>query len=402
MLADKYAGFFRPCPRCRDVKVNRALSIGFVSRVKLGLKYDVSLPMAAGALFVVIPYSISLVAQWMYGWPNKPGYKKYIEALRPRRIYSLTRAVLEMLKYLQYGKLYFQWKSWYNDTDNHKHYEKGVIFGRRGNKLDLYYAPNVDHSGGVATPVVVFIYGGAWGSGERSIYCLLALQMAKELNATVVCPDYATYPKGTVLHMVQDITDCLVWIGENGHKFSMDKDNVVLIGHSAGAHLCALTALFLVEGMEELAIEPAKQKEISLSIKGVTGLSGVYNIPDHYQHEKMRGIEYVSTMHKAMGGVENFEFYSPTDFLKILSEDKLKRVPPFCLIHGTNDIIVPMESSIRFSDVLASLSVKVSLHLLPKMDHTEIVTDLMAPDRHFYRTVYGCVKEEYSKFQGKC
>ncbi|XP_036385963.1 probable isoprenylcysteine alpha-carbonyl methylesterase ICMEL2 [Megalops cyprinoides] len=368
----------------------------------LGLRYHVSLPMAAGALFVIIPYSISLVAQWMYGWPNKPGYKKYIEALRPRRIYSLTRAVLEMLKYLQYGKLYFQWKSWYNNIDNHKHYEKGITFGRRGNKLDLYYSPSMDQSGGVPTAVVVFVYGGAWGSGERSIYCLLALQMAKELNATVVCPDYATYPKGTVLHMVQDIADCLVWVGENGSQFNIDKGNIVLIGHSAGAHLCALTTLFLVEGTEELAIDAAKQREITLSIKGVTGLSGVYDILDHYQHEKMRGIEYVSTMHKAMGGVENFEFYSPTALLKKLSEEKLERVPPFCLLHGTNDIIVPPESSVRFAEVLASLSVKVALHLLPKMDHTEIVTDLMATDRHFYHTVYGCLREEYEKFQGRC
>ncbi len=44
-------------------------------------------------------------------------------------------------------------------------------------------------------PVVVFVYGGAWGSGDRSIYCLLALQMAQELNASVICPDYSIFPK---------------------------------------------------------------------------------------------------------------------------------------------------------------------------------------------------------------
>lgn len=57
----------------------------------------------------------------------------------------------------------------------------------------------------------------------------------------------------------------------------------------------------------------------------VTGLSGVYNIMDHYKHEKMRGVEYVSTMHKAMGGLENFDYYSPTSLLKKLNEDQLKR-----------------------------------------------------------------------------
>ncbi|XP_030622505.1 probable isoprenylcysteine alpha-carbonyl methylesterase ICMEL2 [Chanos chanos] len=363
---------------------------------RIFLRYHVSLPVAAGALFVGIPYSISLVAQWMYGWPNKPGYQKYVEALKPRRIYGLTRAVLEMLKYLQYGKLYFQWKSWYKNVHNNKHYVKGITFGRRGNKLDLYHSPSMGQSG--SSPVIVFVYGGAWGSGERSMYCLLALQMAKELNAAVVCPDYSTYPKGNVLNMVQDISDSLVWLKEKGRMYNIDTDRIVLIGHSAGAHLCALTTLFLAACAEELAIHSAKQREITSALKGIIGLSGVYNIIDHYQHEKMRGVEYVSTMHKAMDGVENFEYYSPTDMIKKFTEDQLKRVPPVALLHGANDIIVPVESSLRFSEVLTSLSVKVSLYLLPKIDHTEMVTSLMSPDRHFYHTVYSCIKQEYNKF----
>ncbi|XP_071775963.2 uncharacterized protein LOC139927648 [Centroberyx gerrardi] len=367
-----------------------------------GLKPHMSLPVAAGALLVGLPYSISLVAQWMYGWPNKPGYKKYIEALKPRRIYCLTRAVLETLKYLQYGKLYFQWKSWYKNDENRKHYEKGITYGRRSNKLDLYHPPAAGRSAEEPVPLVVFIYGGAWGSGDRSIYCLLARQMAEELSATVVCPDYCTYPKANVLGMVQDIADCLIWARESRQKFNFDTDNIVLIGHSAGAHLCALTTLFLIDTREELFIEASKQQELTVAIRGVIGLSGVYNIMDHYEHERMRAVEYVSTMHKAMNGVENFPYYSPTHILRTFSQDNLKRVPPFALLHGTSDIIVPVESSTRFSELLTSLSVKVSLYLLPKVDHTEIVTDLMAPDRRFYHPVYSCVKQEYRKLMGTC
>lgn len=42
------------------------------------------LPVVAAAIFVAVPYSLSLTAQWLHGWPDKPGYKKYIEALKPR------------------------------------------------------------------------------------------------------------------------------------------------------------------------------------------------------------------------------------------------------------------------------------------------------------------------------
>ncbi|XP_034398483.1 probable isoprenylcysteine alpha-carbonyl methylesterase ICMEL2 isoform X1 [Cyclopterus lumpus] len=386
----------------RDI---RAEIIGRTDRLNQnmsGLKHHMSLPLSVGVLLVGLPYSISLAAQWLYGWPNKPGYKKYIEALKPRRIYCLTRAVLETLKYLQYGRLYFQWKSWYKNEDNRKHYEKGITFGRRSNKLDLYHPPNVDRSKEAPAPLVVFIYGGAWGSGDRSIYCLLARQMAEELSATVICPDYCVYPKTNVLGMVQDIADCLVWAQESGQKFNFDKDNIVLIGHSAGAHLCALTALFLIDAREELFIEASKQRDVIVAIRGVIGLSGVYDIMDHYEHEQKRAVEYVSTMHKAMNGVENFPYYSPTHSLKQLSREKLDRVPPFVLLHGTDDIIVPAESSAKFSDLLTSLSVKVSLYLLPRVDHTEIVTDLMVPGRRFYHPIYSCIQQEYRKLLGAC
>lgn len=45
----------------------------------------------------------------------------------------------------------------------------------------------------------------------------------------------------------------------------------MLIGHSAGAHLCALTTLFLIDAREELFIEASKQRDITLAIKGVIG-----------------------------------------------------------------------------------------------------------------------------------
>lgn len=146
---------------------------------------------------------------------------------------------------------------------------------------------------------------------------------------------------------------------------------------------------------------------------------------DHYEHEQKRAVEYVSTMHKAMNGAKNFTYYSPTHALKQLSPDKLNqyvkfcvfmhvcvypvinlavelllysdRVPPFILLHGTSDVVVPVESSTRLSELLTSLSITVSLYLLPRVDHTEIVTDLMASDRCYYHLVFSCIKLEYRK-----
>lgn len=174
---------------------------------------------------------------------------------------------------------------------------------------------------------------------------------------------------------------------------------------------------------------------MSISLPSRTGLSGVYNIMDHYEHEQKRAVEYVSTMHKAMNGARNFPYYSPTQALKQLSQDKLNRyvkeaivlslmhvdvypavslavtlvvllcsdrVPPFTLLHGTSDAVVPVESSARLSELLTSLSITVSLYLLPGVDHTEIVTDLMASDRRYYHLLFSCIKLEHRKLLGPC
>ena len=44
-------------------------------------------------------------------------------------------------------------------------------------------------------PVVVFVYGGTWGSGDKNMCSLLATQLADMLNAVVLCPNYSIYPK---------------------------------------------------------------------------------------------------------------------------------------------------------------------------------------------------------------
>ena len=50
-------------------------------------------------------------------------------------------------------------------------------------------------------PVVVFIYGGSWGSGDKSMYGLLASQLADNLSAVVICPNYSIYPKVLTVFM---------------------------------------------------------------------------------------------------------------------------------------------------------------------------------------------------------
>lgn len=92
-------------------------------------------------------------------------------------------------------------------------------------------------------PVVVFLYGGAWGSGSRWYYSSFATQLRQAANACVVVPDYPTYPHGNILDMIECLEAVLQWVDKHIALYGGDRRDVTLVGHSAGGHLCALWAL---------------------------------------------------------------------------------------------------------------------------------------------------------------
>lgn len=77
------------------------------------------------------------------------------------------------------------------------------------------------------------------------MYSLLCCTLSHSLNALVLCPNYSIYPKGYVDDMVLDVSDVITWARLHASAYHADPNKIVLVGHSAGAHLVALTTLEL-------------------------------------------------------------------------------------------------------------------------------------------------------------
>ena len=77
---------------------------------------------------------------------------------------------------------------------------QNIPYGRNDCTLDIYH-PNIPRleGGDMSLPVVVFVYGGAWGSGHKSMYGQLCVEIANHLKAVVCCPNHAVYPKVKIL-----------------------------------------------------------------------------------------------------------------------------------------------------------------------------------------------------------
>ncbi|MBC7799825.1 MAG: alpha/beta hydrolase, partial [Gemmatimonadaceae bacterium] len=143
--------------------------------------------------------------------------------------------------------------------------EAGISYGdgpRR--QLDIY-RPVADAAG---RPLVVFLYGGSWRTGDRAEYAFVARPLARR-GAVVVVPDYRLYPDVAFPGFLDDSAQAVAWAVANAAGLGADPRRVFVVGHSAGAYNAAM-----------LAVDPRWLGGAGLdrtAIAGVVGIAGPYD-----------------------------------------------------------------------------------------------------------------------------
>ncbi|KAI8802605.1 Alpha/Beta hydrolase protein [Cladochytrium replicatum] len=254
-------------------------------------------------------------------------------------------------------------------------------------------------------PVIVFVYGGGWSSGEKGTYALLA-QTLQDYGFVVVVPDYSIYPAGKIEHMISDMRRVIFWTHKHIADYDGNPSEIYLMGHSAGAHLVSLTVIhdaisFLVG---RRFARSNKKRDVSNStffpgisplpfanerlphIHGLILVAGVYDIVSHFGFESGRGVEEVSAMARVMGGTpEAYQEVSPSTLLKGYGKlfrmgNNIALLPHnVMLVHSPKDGTVPLKSSETFYAVLKEVGIpNVSMHVYG-LDHAGAILELMLP-----------------------
>jgi len=137
--------------------------------------------------------------------------------------------------------------------------------GARELKLDIYRKRYQTQP----MPVLIFIHGGAWKTGDRSQYTPLGNRYAREGYVTVV-PSYRLAPKNPHPAQIEDAAAAFAWTFRHIAEYGGDTNRIYVAGHSAGGHLAALLSL----NERHLARHELSPKQI----RGVLALSGVYDL----------------------------------------------------------------------------------------------------------------------------
>lgn len=137
-------------------------------------------------------------------------------------------------------------------------------------RLDLYLPK--DRTG---FPVLLFVHGDAWRTGDRSLYHALGNRFARD-GIAVAIPSYRLMPRDPHPAQIEDVAAAFAWVYHNIARYGGDVNRLYVSGHSAGGQLVSLLAL----DRKWLA----KYGIPGSAIHGVISISGIYdlrNVPSY-------------------------------------------------------------------------------------------------------------------------
>ncbi len=237
-------------------------------------------------------------------------------------------------------------------------YTAGAAEDAEKHKLDIYKKEGLAAN----APVLFFVHGGAWRSGDRKQYPFFGNLFTKS-GYIVVVPSYRLSPKVKHPGHIEDVAAAFAWTVKNIAARGGDPARIVVAGHSAGGHLVAL-----------LATNPQWLATYGLdarNIRAVLALSGVYNLT---------ALE---------GSTNSAVFGSDPDVLRGASALKQIRsgLPPFLVTYCQWDYATLPQQAVEFHDALKSAGLRSELVYIPGESHITEMTNITKPTDALARTM---------------
>ncbi len=226
--------------------------------------------------------------------------------------------------------------------------------------LDIYRPEKAEHP----LPVIVWIHGGGWRGGSRTI--CRALPMSGQGYA-VVSIDYRLSGQASFPAQLHDCKAAVRWIRAHARQYGFDPNRIGVWGSSAGGHLAALLGTTVevkeLEGTVGDNLEYSSRVQAVCDFFGPTNLTRMREIivnPERAEHatnvvEQLLGGPLRENMDKAKAA-------SPALHVT-------KNASPFLIVHGDKDATVPLRQSELLTDALRQAGVEVTLHVVKGGGH---------------------------------
>jgi acetyl esterase/lipase len=214
------------------------------------------------------------------------------------------------------------------------HYADGA---RRRHTLDVY----MPRSGVEGAPVLLQIHGGAWMIGTKDTQGRPLMNALVDAGWVCVAINYRLSPRVKFPDHLVDCKLALAWIREHIAEYGGDPSRVVVTGGSAGGHLTTMMGLTANDPRYQPGFE-----EVDTSVLACVPMYGAYDLEQIFGAFPGRVARRVgSWMGKLVigRGIDDPEPYREASPVYHVASAG----PPFLVVHGTIDNLVPVEQARR-------------------------------------------------------
>lgn len=242
---------------------------------------------------------------------------------------------------------------------------KYVPNGDSAQELDIYFPEKRAEK---PQPLLVWVHGGGWTGGSKTQVPYLN-QLPRGYSVASI--EYRFSQKALFPAQIQDCQAAIRWLRANAKKYNIDPNLIGVGGASAGGHLVALLgtsggkkAFQPIGGNED----QSDRVQAVCDIFGPTNFWAVVKQADEDKNVKNilkwnNGDPYSKLIGANLGqDKEKCDAVSPVHYVS-------KESPPFLILHGDRDTLVPYAQSVELADLLAKAGVKVTLQRLPGAGH---------------------------------
>ncbi|KAA0912601.1 alpha/beta hydrolase [Psychrobacter sp. ANT_WB68] len=241
---------------------------------------------------------------------------------------------------------------------------KNILYGDEPNQdLDIYYPKplakamnsTIDNSAiHDSYPMVVFVHGGSWESGNKDEYAFVGQSLAQAGYVTAVI-NYRKAPEHVYPDYVQDTAQAIAWSYNNAKNLHADPKRLAVVGHSAGA----FNAVAAVANEDFLKPYGVKPKDIG----AVVGIAGPYS----YDFRKFSSVT-------AFGASATPETVMPDRHIKGAQ-------PPYLLLTAEKDKVVHVTNTIKMTQALKEAGVRVETGEISGASHATSIGAMAPPLR---------------------
>ncbi len=205
-------------------------------------------------------------------------------------------------------------------------------------------------------PAVIWVHGGAWRVGDRG-FCPDLERYFASRGYAMVNIEYRLSGEWKFPAALEDVRAAVRWVRAHGAEHGIDPERIALWGSSAGAHLAALAASTARSAEDRVQAVVDGYGPTDLARADEQALSGgmVHDVPDSPESQLL-GVR--------LGEADPALLRAANPAAHVDAQ-----APPFLILHGAADLLVPPGQSELLHEALVAAGVESTLYLIEGLDH---------------------------------